>query len=80
MSGSRGRRNRRSSVIEYARTLSERTHPLVLPALMLLALVPLGYLFLWAGPIAAPLILLGLAILVALILEAIEQAQIRGWL
>jgi hypothetical protein len=80
MSGSRGRRGRRSPIIEYARTISERTHPIVLPALMILALVPLGYLFLWAGPIAAPLILLGLAILIALVLEAIEQAQIRGWL
>jgi hypothetical protein len=80
MSGSRGRRDRGFSVVEYARTLSERTHPIVLPALMLLALIPLGLLFVWAGPIVAPLILLGLAILVALILEGIEQAQIRGWL
>lgn len=80
MSGSRGRRARQSVVIEYARKLSERTHPIVLLALMVLALIPLGYLFVWAGPVAAPLILLGVAILIALILEAIEQAQIRGWL
>jgi hypothetical protein len=53
---------------------------MVLLLVVLLALIPLGLLFLLAGPIAAPLILLGLAILGALILEGIEQAQLRGWL
>lgn len=80
MSGSRGSRDRRSTVLQSARRLADRTHPMVLMILMVLALIPLGLLFLLAGPIAAPLILLGLAILVALILEGIEQAQLRGWL
>lgn len=80
MSRSRGRRDRRSGVLQYARRLADRTHPMVLLILIVLALIPLGLLFLLAGPIAAPLILLGLAILVALVLEGIEQAQLRGWL
>lgn len=80
MSGSRGGRDRESPVIKYVRRLSNRTHPLVPPALLVLALFPLAMFIILVGPVAAPLILLGVVVVAAIILEAIEQAQIRGWL
>lgn len=80
MSGSRGGRDHESPWIKYVRRLSERTHPLVPPALLVLALFPLAAFIILVGPLAAPLILLGVVVVVAILLEAIEQAQIRGWL
>jgi hypothetical protein len=80
MSGSRGKRNQESPVIKYVRRLSERTHPLVPPALMVLALFPLATFVILVGPMVGSIILLGIVLAVAVILEVIEQAQIRGWL
>lgn len=80
MNGSGGR-EAETRPMELFRKAAERTHPiLVLIVLLFSAVVVLGVLFVYAGPIVAPLILLALAILVALVLEVYEQAVARGWL
>lgn len=80
MSGSRGKRDHESPVLKYVRRLTDRTHPLVPPALLVLALFPVAMFIIYVGPVTGSIILLGLVVVAAIILEAIEQAQIRGWL
>lgn len=81
MSRSRSRRERVSPLLRWARRLSERTHPIV-PLFVMLGglLVLFAIVFLVFGVFRGPLVLLGLSIVAAGVLEVYDQLQLRGWL
>lgn len=81
MSRSRSRRERESPVLRWARRLSERTHPIVpLFAILGALLVLFAIVFFVFGVFRGPLVLLGLTILAAGVLELRDQLELRGWL
>jgi|GEM_PF-6156615 len=81
MSRSRSRRERVSPVLRWARRLAERTHPIVpLFAILGALLVLFAVVFMVFGVFTGPLVILGIGVLLAAVLELYDQLQLRGWL